>query len=127
MIGKVIIGMIGFAWSVATYFVVPIIAFEQLGPFKAIKRSATVLRSSWGEAMISNLGIGLIFFLLALIGLIPLILGFVIGGFFAIIAGVLITVVYWLCLAVLTSAVSGVLLTTLYRYGTTGKMSEYYS
>ena len=127
MIGKVIIGMIGFAWSVATYFVVPIIAFEQLSPFKAIKRSATVLRSSWGEALISNLGIGLIFFLLALVGLIPLIVGFVIGGSFAIIVGILITVVYWLSLAVLASAVSGVLLTVLYRHGTTGKLSEYYS
>ncbi len=127
VIGKVIIGMIGFAWSVATYFVVPIIAFEQMGPFKAIKRSASILKGSWGEALISNLGIGLIFFLLALVGLIPLIIGFVIGVSFAIIAGIVIAVVYWLCLAVLASAASGVLLTALYRYGTTGKLSEYYS
>jgi hypothetical protein len=127
VIGKIVIGMIGFAWSVATYFVVPIIAFEQVGPFKAIKRSASILKSSWGEALISNLGIGLIFFLLALVGLIPLVLGLVIGGSFAIITGIVIAVLYWLCLAVLASAVSGVLLTALYRYGTTGKLSEYYS
>jgi hypothetical protein len=127
VLGKIVVGLVGFAWSVATYFVVPIIAFEQLGPFKAIKRSASVLRGSWGEAMISNLGIGLIFFLLALPGFLPLILGIVIGGSIVIIAGVLVMVVYWLCLAVLASAVSGVLLTALYRYGTTGKLSEYYS
>lgn len=127
VLGKIVIGFIGFAWSIATYFVVPIIAFEQLSPFKAIKRSASVLKTSWGEALISNLGIGLIFFLLALPGFIPLILGIVIGGSFAIILGVLAMVVYWLCLAVLASAVSGVLLTALYRYGTTGKLSEYYS
>jgi hypothetical protein len=126
-IGKIVIGLVGFAWSVATYFVVPIIAFEQLSPFKAIKRSATVLKGSWGEALISNLGIGLIFFALALIGLVPLLIGFLIGGSVAIIAGVVIAVVYWLCIAVLASAVSGVLLTALYRYGTTGKLSEYYS
>jgi hypothetical protein len=127
MIGKMIIGMIGFAWSVATYFVVPIIAFEQVGPIKAIKRSVTVLKGSWGEALISNLGIGLIFFLLALVGLIPLILGFVIGGSIAMIVGIVIAVIYWLCIAVLASAVSGVLLTALYRYATTGKLSEHYS
>jgi hypothetical protein len=127
IIGKIVIGMVGFAWSVATYFVVPIIAFEQVGPIKAIKRSATVLKSSWGEALVSNLGIGVIFFLLALVGLIPLIVGFVIGGSFAIIAGIILAVVYWLCLAVLASAVSGVLVTALYRYATTGKLSEYYS
>lgn len=126
-IGKLVIGLVGFAWSVATYFVVPIIAFEQLGPFKAIKRSAAVLKGSWGEALVSNLGIGLIFFALALIGLISLGVGFVIGGSVAIILGVVIAVVYWMCIAVLASAVSGVLLTALYRYGTTGKLSQYYS
>jgi hypothetical protein len=125
IVGKMIIGLFGFAWSVATYFVVPIIAFEQIGPFKAIKRSAEVLKSSWGEALISNLGLGLIFIGLALLGMIPLIIGFVIGGLVAMIVGVII-VVYWLSIAVLASAVSGVILTALYRYGTTGKLSEYY-
>lgn len=127
IIGKLIIGLVGLAWSVATYFVVPIIAFEQLGPIQAIKRSASVLKGTWGEALISNLGIGLIFFALALIGLIPLVIGIVIGGSVAIILGVVVAVVYWLCIAVLASAASGVLLTALYRYGTTGKLSEYYS
>jgi hypothetical protein len=126
-IGKIVMGLVGFAWSVATYFVVPIIAFEQVGPLKAIKRSASVLKSSWGEALISNLGIGLIFFALALLGLIPLVIGFVISGAVAIIVGVVIAVVYWICIAVLASAVSSVLMTALYRYGTTGKLSEYYS
>lgn len=126
IIGKIVIGMVGFVWSVATYFVVPIIAFEQMSPFKAIKRSASVLKSTWGEALISNLRIGLIFFLLALFGFIPLIIGVVIGSAWPII-GILIAVIYWIGLAVLASAVSGVLLTALYRYGTTGKLSEYYS
>ena len=79
-----------------------------------------------GKANNSNLGIGVIFFALGLVGLVPLV-GFVIGGSLAIIAGIIIVAVYWLCLAVLASAVSGVLLTALYRYATTGKMSEYYS
>ena len=127
IVGKIVVGLIGLAWSVATYFVVPVIAFEQVGPIKAIKRSASVLKNSWGEAMIANLGVGLIFFGLALLGLIPLIAGFVIGGTFAIITAIIITVVYWLCLAVLASAVNLVLLTALYRYATTGKLSEYYS
>ena len=127
IIGKIVVGLVGFAWSVATYFVVPVIAFEQVGPIKAIKRSAIVLKGSWGEALISNLGIGLIFLALGIVGLVPLVIGFVIGGSVAIIAGIIIAVVYWLCIAVLASAVSGVLLTALYRYATTGKMSEYYS
>ena len=127
VIGKVIIGMIGFAWSVATYFVVPIIAFEQVGPFKAIKRSATILKGSWGEALISNLGIGLIFFVLALVGLIPLILGFVIGvrsPSSPVSSSRLSTGYAW---RFWHRRSAGYLLTALYRYGTTGKLSEYYS
>jgi Family of unknown function (DUF6159) len=126
IIGKLVIGMMGFGWSVATYFVVPIIAFEQLSPFKAIKRSTGVLKSTWGEALISNLGIGLIFILVALAGFIPLIIGVAIGSTLAIIIGIAIAVIFWIGLAVVASAVSGVLLTALYRYGTTGKLSEYY-
>ena len=126
-VGKIVIGMVGFVWSVATYFVVPMIAFEQLSPFKAIKRSASVLKSTWGETLISNLGIGLIFFLVALLGFIPLIIGVVIGSTLAIIIGMMVAVIFWIGLAVVASAVSGVLLTALYRYATTGKLSEYYS
>jgi len=33
VIGKLIIGLIGAGWSIATYFVVPIIAFEDVGPW----------------------------------------------------------------------------------------------
>jgi hypothetical protein len=86
-----------------------------------------VLKGSWGEAMISNLGIGLIFLALGIVGLVPIIVGFVIGGSMVIIAGIIVAIVYWLCIAVLATAVSGVLLTALYRYATTGKISEYYS
>ena len=127
IIGKIVVGLVGFAWSVATYFVVPVIAFEQVGPINAIKRSASVLKGSWGEAMISNLGIGLIFLALGIVGLVPIIVDFVIGGSMVIIAGIIVAIVYWLCIAVLATAVSGVLLTALYRYATTGKISEYYS
>jgi hypothetical protein len=126
LIGKVIIGIIGIAWSIATYFVLPVLAFEKLTPFKAMKRSASVLKSSWGEALFSNLGIGLIFFLLALVGFVVFFLGlylvFVTGSLLAIILCV-IAVLYWIFLAILSSAVSAVLMTALYRFATTGKTS----
>ncbi len=125
IIGKLVIGMVRFVWSVATYFVVPIIAFERLSPFQAIKRSKDLLKSTWGEALISNLGIGLIFILVALTGFIPLIIGVAIGSTPAII-GIAIAVIFWIGLALVASAVFGVPLAALYRYGTTGKLSEYY-
>lgn len=124
LIGRIVIGFIGLAWAVASYFVIPVIAAEKLTPFRALKRSVSILKSSWGEALVSNLGIGLIFFLLALAGLLIIIPAFLIGGIIGGLVGIVIAVFYWVFLAVLQSAVSGVLMAALYRFATTGKTSE---
>ncbi|MFN5706522.1 MAG: DUF6159 family protein [Planctomycetota bacterium] len=47
--GQFVIGLIGAAWSMLTFFVVPIIVIEQLGPIAAIKRSTSLLSETWGE------------------------------------------------------------------------------
>lgn len=52
--------LLGAAWSVATFFVVPVLVVEKVGPWDALKRSAKVIRDSWGEAFVADLGIGLI-------------------------------------------------------------------
>jgi hypothetical protein len=121
-----LIGIIGIAWTIATYFVLPVLAFEKLTPFKAMKRSASVLKASWGEALFSNLGIGLIFFLLALIGVVVMFLGIYLIVVTSVVIGIVlcvIAVLYWVFLAVLSSAVHAVLMTALYRFATTGKTS----
>jgi len=123
-IGKIVIGIVGLAWTIATYFVVPVIAAEKLTPFKAMKRSASILKSTWGEALVSNLGIGLIFFLLFLVGLVALIAGFVIGGITGGLITLVLVVIYWVFLAVLANTVQAVLMAALYRYATTGKTAE---
>jgi len=123
-LGQIIVSLIGTAWTIATYFVMPVLAFENLSPFPAIKRSLGLLRGTWGEALISNLGVGLIFFILALVGLAPILLAVAIGSTTAIIIAVTAAVLYWIILGILSSAVSTVLLTALYRYASTGKVSE---
>ncbi len=124
MIGRIIVGLIGAAWAITTYFVVPVIAFEGLGPFASIKRSLGLLKGTWGEAAISNIGIGLIFGLAALAGLIPVILAFVLGDVGIGLMVLLVVIVYWVVLGVLASAASGVLRASLYRFATTGKVVE---
>jgi hypothetical protein len=49
--GTLISGLFGFAWSVVTYFVVPVLASEGLGPLSAIRRSSDILRGKWGESL----------------------------------------------------------------------------
>jgi len=123
-IGKIVIGIAGIAWAIATYFVVPVLAFEKLSPFKAMKRSGSILKCSWGEALAGNLGMGLIFVALAFLGIPFLIIAAIIGGVDGIIVCFLILIVYWVFLGVLASTAQGVLVTALYRYATTGKTSS---
>ena len=60
IIGKIITGIIGIVWSIATFFVVPVIAYENLGPVGAFKRSAQIMKQKWGESLVSGFSFGLI-------------------------------------------------------------------
>jgi len=119
-LGNIAASLLGAAWSVATYFVVPTMAFEKMGPLKAIKRSLMFLRHNWGEGLVANLSIGLIVFLLFLAGLIPIMIGILIGGI-ALLVCVGIAIVYWVIVMVLASAMNQVVVAAMYRYATTGK------
>ncbi len=60
---RIIIGMLGLAWSILTIFVVPVLVYEGLGPIDAIKKSAKVIKHTWGESLIKSIGLGLVQFL----------------------------------------------------------------
>ena len=126
-LGKLIVGLVGIAWALATFFVVPVLIFEKLGPLKAMKRSAGIFRNVWGETMVGGLGLGLIFFLAGLLGIPMIIVGALIGGGTGAIAGLIVAVIYWISLAIVASAANGVLVAALYRYATTGKVSRQFA
>src|SRR5262249_51278838 len=54
---KLIASVLGVAWSIATYFVVPALVMEKIGPLEAIKRSAAALRNTWGETLITGISL----------------------------------------------------------------------
>ena len=72
IIGRIVVALIGVGWTVATALVVPILAAENVGPIEAIGRSAELIKKSWGENIIGNVGIGMVFgaivFLVAITG-----------------------------------------------------------
>lgn len=123
-IGKILIGLVGVAWSLATYFVVPVLVYEKLGPWAAVKRSASIFKATWGETLVGGFSMGGIFVLLGLAGLLAPILGFVVGGMTGLLVGLVVMVVYWIALGLVSSAASSILVAALYRYATTGKVAE---
>jgi len=78
-LGRIAIAIVGFAWTLVTYFVVPIIVIERKGAFDAIGDSKDLLRETWGQQIVSGLGYGVIGFLLSLPGLV-IIAGAVVAG-----------------------------------------------
>ena len=68
IIGRIVMGLIGLAWSIASVFVIPVIVRdpETDNPVKILKKSAETLRNAWGEGLIGYIGIGAINTLVAL-------------------------------------------------------------
>lgn len=122
LLGKIVIGLVGVAWSLATYFVVPVLIYEKLGPWAAVKRSAHIFKSTWGETLVGGFSMGAIFFLAGVLGILAIILGVVLGGIIGLLVGLLVAVVYWVILGLVASAASSILTAALYRYATTGKV-----
>jgi Family of unknown function (DUF6159) len=115
-IGRIVVGIIGIAWNVACYFVVPVLAFEDLSPVAALYRSAELFTETWGERVVGGFSLGMVFFVLMLPGFaLPLVATRLWGPSGIVIGGVAMGV-YLLLLSVMSSAVQGVFNAALYRY-----------
>ena len=127
-----IASLLGAAWNVLTFLVVPVLAVEGLGPFAAIKRSWELLKRSWGEQISGKLSIGLIFFLIGFGGGI-LLVGAAVGLSIwlesvipAIVFGVLLFL-FIVILSLLNSTLSSIFSAAVYAYaaeGQTGMFDE---
>ena len=116
LIGRLVMRIIGIAWALACYFVVPVLAFEDLTPIAAIKRSSRLFRDTWGEKVIGGLSFSLVSLVLMLPGLGLWFVALILGGVKGLVAGFALLFVYMLMLSVIMSAVQGIFNAALYRY-----------
>lgn len=91
-VGKIITALLGTAWSISTFFVVPVIAYEKLGPIDAFKRSVSLMREKWGESLGATFSFGIVQFVgIIALGIVSGILGYLIHplvGVFLFILGI---------------------------------------
>lgn len=117
-LGRIVIGLIGMAWAVVTFLVLPIVVFENVGVGTAIKRSAEMLKRTWGENLIVNLGIGLISVVLTLPAIL-VVVGAAFTGNVAVIIGAVVLAAVWIIgVSCWSSAMTAVFQLALYRYAT---------
>lgn len=65
-IGRLIAGLLGAGWAVATFLVVPVIATSDRGALDSISESTALLKRSWGENVAGQVGLNVAFSLLYL-------------------------------------------------------------
>lgn len=114
-------GLANLAWNVATFFAVPVIALEGLGPMDALKRSSAIIRERWGEGVAGAASIGGIAFLLGFLPAAGLIaLGIVVADSSAGLAAVLIVLgaVTIVVVSLLQVTISAVFKVALFRFAT---------
>lgn len=59
-LGRIITGLIGVAWNIATFFVIPVMAYENVNPFSAVKRSSLLMKQKWGESIAASFSFGFV-------------------------------------------------------------------
>ncbi len=130
-LGSILSGMAGMAWNLLTFFVVPVLVFEGLGPIEAVKRSGSIFKQTWGESVVGQFGISAVFGLLAVLGMAPIVIGAALtaggGSGLLVMGGILISAVYWLVLAIVGASLTGIYRTALYEYATTGQVGAVFS
>jgi hypothetical protein len=60
LVGKLIASLLGTGWTLATYLALPVLVQEGVGGLAAVKRSARLFKKTWGDVMLGQVGLGLL-------------------------------------------------------------------
>ena len=126
-VGEFVASILGTAWSIMTFFVVPVLVVEKIGPMAAVGRSVSLLRKTWGEALVGHMGLNFILFLL----FIPVIIVFVVGivllvqGMMPVgIAVLVVAGILFLIHMAISSALHTIFLAAIYQYAAEDRVPE---
>lgn len=115
-VNRIITSLLGAAWELATYFVLPVIIFEKKGVKDSAKRSFELFRRAWGETIVGNFSMGLFFGVPVIIMWVITILSLM-SGSLALFAALLgFTILLTAVLMILSSAINNIYRAALYNY-----------
>jgi len=104
---------------------------ENIGPIEAIRRSTDLLKRTWGEQIVGNFSIGLVFGLLTLAAIllvgVPLIaLAAATGSVVIMVLAIAIVVLLVAAISLIGSALNGIYVAALYRFATENAVVDQY-
>ncbi len=132
LLGRIVIALLGAAWAIATYFIVPVLVMEQASPLDAVKRSVSLMKQTWGESLISHVGLGLVTGVIGVLGVLLIVVitaalfmvSSSLGAMIAMIAGFVAIAAFVLLLALVSSVLSSIVLSALYLYAAEKNMPQ---
>ena len=121
-----LIGLVGVAWQIVTFFVVPVMVVENTGPIDSVKRSFEVLKKTWGESLVSQYGVGAAMTLLSLLVLVGVVAPGIALSIFAssavpVAIAAVLAVAALIAITVVGSTLKAILVAACYRYAVTGE------
>lgn len=108
--------LVDMAWALATALIVPVLLFEDVGVRRGIKRSASLFRQRWGEAVTAGGSIALAMFVV-LLAVSPLVCSI---ALVSVPLAVTLAVVVVGAAIVISTALDGVVTAALYHYAVDG-------
>jgi hypothetical protein len=131
LLGKLVVGLVGLAWNLATFLVVPVLVVEEVGPIEAIRQSAGYLKRTWGEQIAGNIGMGLVFGLVSLgtlaAGVVLLVAAAATESAFLVIFVAVCLLMAFVAIALVSSALSGIYAAAVYRYAAEGEAGGFFT
>ena len=120
LVGKIVTSLLGAAWAILTFFVIPIMVLDKKNAFSAIPTSAQLFKKTWGETLVANVTLGLVFMVAHLLVFASFIGWLIYAGSTlnpVLLIVSILGVIVWLIIATLVhSALEGILKTLLYIY-----------
>ena len=111
-IAVLLLRMVGGVWEFLTFFVVPVIVAEDQGPISGIKRSASLVRETWGRQITASFSFIIFYVAAAVIAIVPaLLVGALHAGM-----GVLVGVALMAAALTVVQTLEGIFKAALYDY-----------
>lgn len=120
-IGRIVVGLLGMAWTITSFLVVPVLVAEGDGPIASYKRSVAMLKRTWGEQIIGNVSFGLIFAVLGIVPAVIVVLIAVAGGPAVLVVVGALVVIYLVGLGLVQSTLQTIYQAAVYRYAVDGE------
>jgi hypothetical protein len=122
LIGRIVVGLIGAGWTLASSMTLPVLAAENVGPIEAISRSIELMRRNWGENIVGNggisVGVAVIAFPCVLIGFMVMHAAIATKQFgFIVLAGAALAVMVF-GLGLVSTTLHSIYTAALYRFAT---------